>query len=94
MMGTMRVFVTGAAGQLGRALGSTRPDDVEFVGLSSADLDITDRIALTVTAPAATLDAIRAHDYRSRGVEIGAEHTPQRRVALRLHAGGPAHHDR
>ena len=26
-----------------------------------ADLDITDRIALTVTAPAATLDAIRAH---------------------------------
>ena len=46
MMGTMRVFVTGAAGQLGRALGSTRPDDVEFVGLSSADLDITDPAAV------------------------------------------------
>lgn len=46
MMRTMRVFVTGATGQLGRALAATRPADVDFVGLSSADLDITDPVAV------------------------------------------------
>lgn len=46
MMRTMRVFVTGATGQLGRALAATRPADAEFVGLASADLDITDPAAV------------------------------------------------
>ncbi len=42
MMNPMRVFVTGAAGQVARALRATRPDGVRFVGLSSSDLDIAD----------------------------------------------------
>ena len=36
------VYVVGAAGQLGRALAATRPGSATMVGLTSADIDITD----------------------------------------------------
>ncbi|NNG98968.1 dTDP-4-dehydrorhamnose reductase [Gordonia araii] len=46
----MRVFVTGAGGQVGRALQSTLPAEVEFIGLSSSDLDISDDAAVAAQA--------------------------------------------
>ncbi|MFT3899579.1 MAG: dTDP-4-dehydrorhamnose reductase [Gordonia sp. (in: high G+C Gram-positive bacteria)] len=42
----MRVYVTGGAGQVGRALAATGPDGMACVGLSSADLDVTDADAV------------------------------------------------
>jgi dTDP-4-dehydrorhamnose reductase len=42
----MKVVVTGAGGQLGRALLETLPQSVHMVGLSRTELDITDRRAV------------------------------------------------
>lgn len=91
MMRTMRVFVTGAAGQLGRALGSTRPVDVEFVPLSSADLDITDLAAV------ADLGWADGHLDTSDVIVNCAAYTrvddaqTDEAVAAAVNADGPAH---
>ena len=42
----MRVYVTGAGGQLGGALAATAPPGAELAGLTSVDLDITDAVAV------------------------------------------------
>lgn len=42
----MKVLVTGAAGQLGRALGARLPEGVDVVAAGSSDLDISDRAAV------------------------------------------------
>lgn len=42
----MKVVITGAAGQLGRALLASTPSGVDAVGLRHADLDITDQHAV------------------------------------------------
>ncbi|MDG3012977.1 dTDP-4-dehydrorhamnose reductase [Speluncibacter jeojiensis] len=42
----MKVLVTGAAGQVGRQLPARAGDGVDVVGLTSADLDITDAAAV------------------------------------------------
>lgn len=38
----MKVLITGASGQLGRELQSTKPDHIELIAMTSAELDITD----------------------------------------------------
>ena len=42
----MKVLLTGAAGQLGRALVRTRPATVELVAVSRAQLDVADARAV------------------------------------------------
>ena len=42
----MKVLVTGAGGQLGRALVARAPEGVEVIGLTSGELDISDRGAV------------------------------------------------
>lgn len=42
----MKCLVTGAGGQLGRALVARAPDEAEFVAATSRELDITDRAAV------------------------------------------------
>lgn len=42
----MRVLVTGAGGQLGRALVARAPDGVDAIAVTSSDLDISDRDAV------------------------------------------------
>ena len=42
----MKVLVTGAAGQLGRALRAMRPASVELIACTRADLDIGDAQAV------------------------------------------------
>lgn len=37
----LRVLITGAEGQLGQALMANQPDNIEFIGCSKAELDIT-----------------------------------------------------
>ena len=49
----MKALVTGAGGQLGRALIESAPEGVEVVALDRGSLDITDRAAV-----AAKLDEI------------------------------------
>ena len=43
----MKVLVTGAGGQVGRALLSSAPEDVEVIGCDKASLDITDPAAVS-----------------------------------------------
>lgn len=42
----MKAIITGASGQLGRALQATAPDGVEIIAYGSADLDISDGAAI------------------------------------------------
>src|SRR5215475_544971 len=43
----MRVLITGSGGQIGRALLKSVPENVSAVGLTRADLDISDPQAVT-----------------------------------------------
>jgi dTDP-4-dehydrorhamnose reductase len=45
----MKALITGAGGQLGRALQAAAPADVEFRGVSHAECDVADRAAVTRT---------------------------------------------
>ncbi len=84
----MRVFVTGAHGQLGRALTATAPDGVEFVGLTSGDLDITDAAAVTALGEQwGTTDVVVNCAAYTRVDD--AEQEPQRAAAV--NSDGPAH---
>jgi dTDP-4-dehydrorhamnose reductase len=42
----MKVLITGAGGQLGKALLASRPRDAQCIGLARAELDLTDHAAL------------------------------------------------
>ena len=54
----MRALVTGAGGQLGRALRAATPDGVELVCFGSEELDITDRSAVMRAVDLAAPDVI------------------------------------
>ena len=51
---TRRALITGAAGQLGQALGTHAPEDVDLVALTRSDLDIAN--------PDAVSAAIQQHE--------------------------------
>lgn len=83
----MKALVTGAGGQLGRALLASAPAGVEAIGLDRAALDIGDGDAVAAAvrahAPALILNAA-AYTAVDRA-ESEAE------AAARINAGGPAH---
>lgn len=56
-MNDLRVYIVGAAGQLGRALAATRPAAVQAVPLTSAEIDVTDPLSV-----ASALAGVRAGD--------------------------------
>lgn len=81
----MKVMMTGAAGQLGRALLASAPADVEAIGLDRAALDIGDATAVTAT--------VQAH--RPTIIINAAAYTAvdkaesESEAAARINSGGP-----
>ena len=83
----MRVLVTGASGQVGRALAALAPAGVSVQGLTHAELDVTDAEAVSRTLAQQRPDVIvNAAAYTA--VER-AEDEPGRAQAV--NADGPAH---
>jgi dTDP-4-dehydrorhamnose reductase len=82
-----KVLITGAGGQVGRMLLSTRPTDIEIIGLSHAELDITREEAVRECIgrqrPSAIINAA-AYTAVDK-----AESEPE--VARRINAAGPEH---
>ena len=76
----MKVLVTGAGGQLGRALVARAPDGVEVKGLASGELDITDRLAVQALITAEN-PAIVLNSAAYTAVDL-AETEPQRAAAV------------
>lgn len=78
----MKVLITGAGGQLGRALLATAASGVEVIGLRSSELDITDdcavRRAVVQQAPALIVNAAaytavdRAESDEARSQQVNA----------------------
>ena len=78
-----RVLITGAGGQLGRALQATAPPECEILACSSAELDVTDpglvrrlvelrRPTVVIHAAAYTaVDAAESHAERAEAVNAG-----------------------
>jgi dTDP-4-dehydrorhamnose reductase len=83
----VRVLVTGASGQVGRALAALAPAGVSVRGLTHAELDVTDAEAVSRTVAQQRPDVIvNAAAYTA--VER-AEDEPERAQAV--NADGPAH---
>ena len=81
----MKVLVTGAAGQLGRALRAMRPASVELIACTRADLDIGDAQAVQLRLERERPDVIiNAAAYTAVDK---AESEPER--ARRINTGGP-----
>ncbi|GED97390.1 dTDP-4-dehydrorhamnose reductase [Gordonia crocea] len=83
----MTVFVTGSGGQLGRALASTRPDGLGIIGLTSADLDISDAAAVAAWGSRLTGNDVVLNCAAYTRVD-DAQREPERAAAV--NATGPA----
>ncbi len=83
----MKVLITGAGGQVGRALLESAPPDAQVVGCSHTDLDVSDESAvesyIRLHAPDVILNGA-AHTAVDR-----AESEPE--LARRINADGPRH---
>jgi dTDP-4-dehydrorhamnose reductase len=83
----MRVLVVGAGGQLGQALVSSAPDNVELIACSHKDLDVAD--------PQAVSACVRHH--HPEVIVNAAAYTAvdraeaERELAQRINADGPRH---
>lgn len=82
----MKVIVTGAGGQLGRALVASAPKDVACLGLDRAALDIADRAAVDRVIAAERPDLV-FNAAAWTAVDL-AESAPE--AALAVNAGGVA----
>ncbi|MBS0379682.1 MAG: dTDP-4-dehydrorhamnose reductase [Proteobacteria bacterium] len=83
----MKVLITGAGGQVGRALIDTAPEDLALVALSHAELDIGDAAAVTSAVQRHAPDLIvnaAAYTAVDRAESESA-------LARRINAEGPAH---
>lgn len=82
----MKVLLTGAAGQLGRALARTRPATVELIAVSRAQLDVTDARAVESMVAASRPDVVlNAAAYTQVDAAQGAPQDAERGNVL-----GPA----
>ncbi len=83
----MKVLLTGAGGQLGRALQASRPDDIELLALSSQALDIRQAGAIEqVVEQAGPALIINAAAYTA--VDKAEQ---ERALAYAVNAEGPGH---
>ena len=76
----MKIVVTGAGGQLGRALVARAPDGVEVKALASGELDITDRLAVQALITAEN-PSIVLNSAAYTAVDL-AEAEPERAAAV------------
>lgn len=82
----MRVFITGASGQVGQALAKSAPDHIEATGLARSDLDLADAGAIHAMVKRERPDwVINAGAYTAVDK---AESEPE--LANAINAGAPA----
>lgn len=84
--GAMRVVVTGAGGQLGRALAATVPPGVTMIGRTRAQTDVTDPAAIAALLDTARPDAVI--NCAAYTAVDAAETDPEAAAALNTDAPG------